>query len=209
VTGAAPIFHDVLLAAQSRLAGRMPAADEALVDRPTDLAPRAICALSGRDATESCPRIETEWIPSDRPAAPCHWHHRTHGRIAVTWPPAYRAWARQQGLLDPVEATASAAGRPPEPVRVTRSPQSGPLRIVNPPPGAIYLLDPTLRAAFQTLPLRAVAESAAARLVWAIDGAPVGVTDGDRALDWPLARGAHTIVVTDGRETDETAIVVR
>ncbi|PYQ49407.1 MAG: penicillin-binding protein 1C [Acidobacteria bacterium] len=209
VTGAAPIFHDVLLAAQSRIAGRMPAADEALVDRPADLVPRAICALSGRDAAEFCPRIETEWVPSDRPAASCRWHHRAHGHVAVTWPPAYRAWARQQGLLDPVEATAAGSVRPLEPVRVARPPQSGPLRIVNPPPGAIYLLDPTLRAAFQTLPLRAVAESAAARLVWAIDGTPVGVSDGDRALDWPLARGAHTIAVTDGRERDEAEIVVR
>jgi penicillin-binding protein 1C len=209
VTGAAPIFHDVLLAAQSRIAGRVPAADEALVDRPAELAPRAICALSGRDATESCPRLETEWIPSDRRAAPCRWHHRAHGRIAVTWPPAYRAWARQQGLLDPVEATAEAGVRALEPVRVARTPRPGPLRIVNPPPGAVYLLDPTLRTAFQTLALRAVAASAAARLAWAIDGAPVGVSDGDRALDWPLARGAHTIAVTDGRERDETEIVVK
>jgi hypothetical protein len=132
--------------------------------------------------------------------------------VAVAWPPAYRAWARQAGLLDAGGATGSAGARLSHPARVTRearAARTGPLRIVNPPPGAIYLLDPTLRAAFQTLPLRAVAESAASRLAWAIDGAPVGVTDGDRALDWPLARGAHTIAVTDGRERDETQIVVR
>src|SRR5262249_23697083 len=103
VTGAAPIFHDVLMAAQSRLAGGMPAPEEPLVERPAELAARAVCALSGRDATEFCPRVETEWIPSDRPAAPCPWHHRAHGRIVTAWPPVYRAWARQQGLLDPGE----------------------------------------------------------------------------------------------------------
>src|SRR6185295_1061964 len=86
VTGAAPIFHDVMLAAQARLGGRAPAGDDPLVDRPSDLAPRVICALSGREATAYCPRLETEWIPIDRPAALCRWHLPQRGRVVVDWP---------------------------------------------------------------------------------------------------------------------------
>jgi len=211
VTGAAPIFHDVMLAAQARISGRVPGADEPLVDRPPDLAPRVICALSGREATEYCPRLETEWIPIDRPSAPCRWHRRLGDRVVVAWPPAYRAWAREQGLL---VSTAPAASTE-RPVLVTNTVRSGPrpraerLRIVNPPPGATYLFDPTLRAEFQTLPLRAVTEASAARLAWEVDGRAVGTSAADRALDWPLARGEHTVAVSDGQSREETTILVK
>jgi len=212
VTGAAPIFHDVMLAAQERLGGRTPGADDPLVDRPADLAPRTICALSGREATPYCPRLATEWIPVDRPAAPCRWHRRVQDRVVVDWPPAYRSWARQQGLAASsapallVPAAASVASPAPSRVRAARAER---LRIVNPPPGATYLFDPTLRAEFQTLPLRALAESGAARLAWEVDGRAVGAAPADRALDWPLARGEHTVAVSDGRAREETSIVVK
>jgi penicillin-binding protein 1C len=222
VTGAAPIFHDVMLAAQARLSGRVPAVDEPLVDRPPDLAPRVICALSGREATEYCPRLETEWIPIDRPSAPCRWHGRLGDRVVVAWPPAYRAWAREQGL--PVsrcghhcDGWLTEPGTPTaRPVPVTNTARSGlrrmraeRLRIVNPPPGATYLFDPTLRAEFQTLPLRAVTEASAARLAWEVDGRAVGTSAADRALDWPLARGEHTVAVSDGQSREETTILVK
>jgi penicillin-binding protein 1C len=219
VTGAAPIFHDVMLAAEQRIGGRLPARDEAIVDRPAGLERRAICALSGEDATALCPRIETEWIPSDRPERPCRWHRRAGGRVRVAWPPLYRAWARQAGLtVASAEATptaraaasggSSAGGAPPPPEARRRAATAG-LRILNPPPGAIYLFDPTLRPAFQTLPLRAVTEAPGTPLRWEVDGRPVGAAESDRALDWPLARGAHTVAVTDGTTREETAIVVR
>ena len=213
VTGAAPIFHDVMVAAQQRLGARLPAADDPLVARPSDLEPRAICALSGREATALCPRIETEWIPADRPLAACGWHRRAGARVVVSWPPAYRAWARQQGRADaamaapiPANAQGTMPGVRSSDRRVARVER---LRIVNPPPGATYLYDPTLRPEFQTLPLRAVTESAARRLAWEIDGRPVGATASERALEWPLARGPHVVAVSDGTAREETSILVK
>jgi membrane carboxypeptidase/penicillin-binding protein PbpC len=80
---------------------------------------------------------------------------------------------------------------------------------VNPPAGSRYLRDPTLPASFQTLPLRAVGDDSRS-LTWTVDGATVGRTGPDAAVDWPLAVGAHTIAVTDDRgRTAETAIVVK
>jgi penicillin-binding protein 1C len=210
VTGAAPIFHDVMLAAQARLGRPAPAADDALVARPSDLAPRVICALSGREATQYCPRLETEWIPADRPAAPCRWHRQQRDRVVVDWPPAYRAWARQQGLLvsaAPEALVLRAAVTNPAAAGARGRPER--LRIVNPPAGATYLFDPTLRAEFQTLPLRAVADSGAARLEWEVDGQAVGTSSADRALDWPLARGEHTVAVSDGKSREEAVILVK
>jgi penicillin-binding protein 1C len=214
VTGAAPIFHDVLLAAQERIGGGRPASGDPLVGRPSDLEPRAICALSGREATRFCPRIETEWIPRDRPSAPCRWHRQVEGRIVVAWPPAYRTWARQHGLADTIPAEGAApavahAGPRAGVARVARAAGKERLRIVNPPPGATYLFDPTLRAEFQTLPLRAVTENAAARLSWEVDGHAVGASAAERALDWPLERGPHTVAVSDGASREETSILVK
>jgi penicillin-binding protein 1C len=201
VTGAAPIFHDVLIAAQRHVAGRLPAEHDApLASPPPDLAPRPICALSGLAASPLCPRVETEWVPADA-ARECLWHRSAQGRVVVAWPEPYRDWARSRGLLD---GTAGALGA----ARKTE-PGTRPLRILSPPPGAIYLLDPSLRAEFQTLPLRGAALGAR-QLTWQIDGRGVGTTPADHALDWPLERGRHTVAVSDelGRR-EETTIQVR
>ena len=48
-----------------------------------------------------------------------------------------------------------------------------PLEIVNPPAGATYLIDPTLRREFQTLPLRVVAASPGT-IEWQVAGRVVG-----------------------------------
>jgi penicillin-binding protein 1C len=210
VTGAAPIFHDVMMAAQQRISGGLPAEDQPIVERPTGLAPRAICALSGRDATPFCPRLESEWMPTDRPAAPCRWHRRAGGVVSVSWPPVYRTWAREQGLLtEASDATRTVSRVATEARAGRRAAAAERLRIVNPPPGAIYLFDPTLRAEFQTLPLRAITETPGARLSWEVDGRPVGAATAERGLDWPLARGSHTVTVSDGAVRDETSIVVK
>jgi membrane carboxypeptidase/penicillin-binding protein PbpC len=68
--------------------------------------------------------------------------------------------------------------------------------------------DPTLRAEFQTLPLRALAAGPAGRLAWTVDGVPVGTSGSDDALDWPLALGPHTVAVTDTRGRSDTAAIL-
>jgi Leu/Phe-tRNA-protein transferase len=61
------------------------------------------------------------------------------------------------------------------------------LKVVNPPNGATYLIDPTLRSAYQTLSLRAIAHSA---VTWRVDERRVG-------SQWPLAPGKHIVSATD------------
>ena len=90
----------------------------------------------------------------------------------------------------------------------TRSPKTaGALAIRMPLEGAVYLIDPTLRPDFQTLPLRS--RGATGRAEWFMDDAPVGVSLGDSPVAWPLARGAHTIQVrdADGRSASTRIIV--
>jgi hypothetical protein len=70
------------------------------------------------------------------------------------------------------------------------------LQLVNPPPGATYLLDPTLRRDFQTLQLKVVAP-APTRLEWSINGVPFIAASSDTPVEWPLRAGRHTIAVRD------------
>jgi membrane carboxypeptidase/penicillin-binding protein PbpC len=192
---AAPLFRDVLLAAQQRLAGRLPDPADPLRAAPAGLSEARICALSGLAATALCPRVARERLADPGPA--CDWHVPLDGGgarvvsmggpargVQVVWPSQYRAWAAERGLL----------GRDAAPA----GPATGPLlRIANPPAGAVYFYDPTLRAAFQTLPLRAERRGAPSELEWRVDGRLVGRTRSDAAVDWPLSRGPHTIEVRD------------
>src|SRR5205085_9526745 len=118
---------------------------------------------------------------------------------SVAWPPAYRAWAREHGLLEERAQAASSSHDREEPASRTSvhavSSPARTLRIANPPDGATYLKAPTLRDAFQPLPLRAEAESGP--LTWTVDGVVVGSGTPERALEWPLHLGSHAIAVTD------------
>jgi penicillin-binding protein 1C len=101
VTGAAPIFHAVMLAAERRQRG----ADGLLVDTPIAVPPGdveavEICALSGMRASAACPSRVREWLPAGTERLPCSWHHASDEGLLVVWPPEYRQWALQQGLLD-------------------------------------------------------------------------------------------------------------
>lgn len=204
VTGAAPIFHAIMLAAVGRAGAPLPdpqvSASLAAAERTTR---RTVCALSGLLATPACPRQVEEWTADEGPAFPCHWHRPTPDGVSVDWPPAYRAWAAAERLSDESTrpaARALGASEPPEPNR---------LRVVTPPDGAVYLLDPTLRREFQTIGLLGAGPQAAT-LEWQVDGRAVGTSGADVALDWPLEPGRHLITARDDRgRTAEVSITVK
>jgi penicillin-binding protein 1C len=208
VTGAAPIFQAVMLAAVKRMGESEAAAalpDDAVEDRE-------ICALSGELANPWCPVRRREWLPREGGAAPCSWHHLSARGLEVFWPAPFRDWARAN-----VGSPAFTASRHPAVVpdlsRPRRPSPAGapgprPLEIASPPAGATYLIDPTLRREFQTLSLRVVAPSPT-RVAWAVDGVHVGRASSETALEWPLRTGQHQITVRDeaGRTASSTITV--
>lgn len=208
VTGAAPIFQAVMLAALKRAGARDPEparADDSV--RETE-----ICALSGELAATWCPVRRREWLPREGDPPACTWHHASDRGIEVFWPPAFREWAARNAVNPPLavphplaSATAATQSLVPAP---RRAPQPQVFEIANPPGGATYLLDPSLRPEFQTLSLRVVA-SAPTRVVWTVDGLHVGRTDSGDALSWPLRAGTHHIVARDdaGRTASSTITV--
>jgi penicillin-binding protein 1C len=148
VTGAAPIFNGVMLAAMKRARGTLPIGETSdIVAQPPDLEEIEICALSGARPSTYCPATQREWLRTNEPPRFCTWHHDG----TIDWPAEYRTWAG-------VGARAQRASRHKEER----------FRITSPPDGATYLIDPTLRMQYQTLRLRATAE-----VRWQIDGQPV------------------------------------
>lgn len=207
VTGAGPIFHAVMLAALKRMKLRDGSTGQEIVARPASVARRTICALSGMRANPWCPAKVGEWVAAEEPIVPCSWHHQTENGLVVFWPPEYREWARLRGLPD---ATVSPEAVPivSREVRMRRIAAER-FGIANPPSGAIYLIDPTLRRQFQTLPFRSTG-AGGGRVDWSVDGRPVGNARADAALMWPLAIGAHRVAARDAHgRTAEVDIVVK
>ena len=222
VTGAGPIFHAVMLAAERRMSGTSNHfSHEDILSAPGTTVQREVCALSGQTANQWCPLRRREWVASDSPSVPCIWHHHGEEGLLTFWPAEYRQWARQQGLADaaapardsgtshrPTLAVASSTGRVRE-VAAAGEHAHAALTIVSPPPDSTYLIDPTLRRDFQTLPLRAVSD-ADGPIEWSVSGHPVASTSEGGAFEWPLVPGRHHIVARDRRgHSAETVVTVR
>jgi membrane carboxypeptidase/penicillin-binding protein PbpC len=165
---------------------------------------REICALLGDEGERVVPARHREWlagseqppwlVPSKRPGLA--------GRVAAP----YRQWAKQSLLADrlpPVKRSGAVA------TSGASTSISKPLTIVNPPEGATYLVDPTLRREFQTLPLRVVA-SVAGEIEWSVDGRVLGRSLSDAPFHWPLAVGSHRVTARDSQgNTAEATVLVK
>lgn len=202
VTGAGPIFHAVMLAAERRAAySELDLPDAPIVSglEESGLAPGEICALSGLRANAWCPTKRHEWLPAGREELPCSWHHLADGDLMTLLPPEYNAWA---GVSNHTIATAARLDPPPRP----RATATARLAIASPPDGATYLIDPTLRREFQSLPLRATTADGR-RIEWRVNGRRIGDATTDSPLSWPLAPGTHRITARDGAGREAAATV--
>jgi penicillin-binding protein 1C len=110
ITGAAPIFHDVMLAAVRRTGGGA----ETIVERPADLEQQPVCALSGSRPSLHCPTIESEWLPVENRVEFCSWHRAEHVE-----------------LPDEYSGTTTARTKAPKSVRVL-SPAQGSTYLIDP-----------------------------------------------------------------------------
>ena len=83
------------------------------------------------------------------------------------------------------------------------------LSVTSPADGTVFLIDPTLRAEFQAVPLRA-SGAAGGRVSWSVNGREVGAARADAAVHWPLVRGEHHAIARDARgQTAEVTFVVK
>jgi membrane carboxypeptidase/penicillin-binding protein PbpC len=81
------------------------------------------------------------------------------------------------------------------------------VRVLSPPDGAVYLLDPTLRREFQTIGLRGATDGEGP-LEWRVDDAWIGSAAADLSLNWPLAPGGHVITARDPQGRNASASIL-
>jgi penicillin-binding protein 1C len=213
VTGAGPIFHDVMLAAVERARGTLPIGDRTpILSPPDDLRRVELCAESGLTPTDACPTRVSEWVPAGAIPDACTWHHATGAGLVTVWPEQYLAWAKSVGRLastTTVSTTVADSTRRRERRSSGATIDPTTLTIATPLGGAVYLLDSSLRQEFQALSLRARG-GAPGRREWFVDGTSIGSASGNDTLRWPLARGTHEVEVRDDSgHTAATHFVVR
>ncbi|HQY23790.1 MAG TPA: transglycosylase domain-containing protein [Thermoflexales bacterium] len=189
VTGAAPIWRDVMLAAHEN---QRPG----WFERPADLTRVEICALSGMLPTPSCPARRTEWfVYGTAPTRPDTWTARIGGITVFRLPDLAQDWARAQGwtLADEADAAGSS------------------LRLTRPFDGAQYRLSSELPADAQRMMLEMTAPGLAVhRAEYSINGDIVPALDSaPYAGLWTLRPGSHTVVgriwLADGRMIETAA----
>jgi len=210
ISGAGPLFHDIMIAA-------MEGQEVGFPPPPEGIEKRRICLLSGMEPTGACTHIGEEWKFSEAPGtSECSMHVRTkvdrsNGLLANTerggcapGDAEERSFERFEGVY---KEWARAQHRPQVPTEwsprcdrgaVERATASSHLAIVYPRDGARFVIDPARPPASQALNVRV--DSGGSRVVLKVDGRAVDSRPGGEELVWRLSRGAHILTA----ETDHT-----
>ncbi|MEJ5309338.1 MAG: PBP1A family penicillin-binding protein [Anaerolineae bacterium] len=186
ITGAAPIWHDVMEAA---LKGQPVQA----FARPAGLVDVEVCALSGELPGPDCPhRIVETFIAGTEPDTVCQMHQRIDGVVYTILPPEAQAWARERNLPQPT----------------TYNPQSTAyLRITSPDAGAVYRIDPAQPREMQRIDIKIASDSRYKQIELFVDGLPLAILVAPPyTYLWRLEPGSHTFSAV-GRTLEGLEIV--
>jgi penicillin-binding protein 1C len=197
ITGAGPLFHEVMLAA---MRGRVPGP---LVDH-AGLVAVEICELSGALVGEACPHHRREWfLPGREPHGVCDMHERVWVdrddglragpacrnrvlRVFERYPTEYENFARQAGRpLAPRERSPHCGGS--SAIADERAPE-----LLFPTAHAEFVIDPGLRAE-QEIVLEARAPSD--ELTFYIDERRLTTLRAPFRVPWRLRPGSHRVRV--------------
>ncbi len=204
ISGAAPLWHDLMMAA---LQGRPPRD----FPRPDGLVEVEICALSGLLPGPDCPhRVRERFIIGTEPTQTCNLHVRIGGQTYLRLPPEAQAWAREHHIPQP---PAAPTPTPPPAYAATPPPPPPAVILTAPDPGTIYRLDPTLPRDAQRIAITAEAPPEIERVTITVDGEPLAHLDTPPyTLLWPLTPGEHTFTALglthDGREQPSSPITI-
>ncbi|HEY3666353.1 MAG TPA: penicillin-binding protein 1C [Polyangiaceae bacterium] len=207
VTGAGPLFHEVMLAAM-RGRARAPLLDHSGLLRAD------VCELSGALASSSCPHRRREWfVPGREPRAACDMHEvvaldpetllragpacaKLTLRVFERYPREYQNFARQaQRPLAPEGFSPRCPGRVP--FADLAAPE-----LVFPSDRASFVIDPGLRAD-QEIVLEA--RAATDRLTFFVDDRRLATLSAPFRVPWRLEPGSHRVrVVTPTGALSET-----
>lgn len=219
VTGAGPIFHDVMLAAVRDLP---PAGFPA----PSGVTERTICAISGKLPTPECPRTVSEFFlrgtePTEKDdifvtkdidrrngllAGDGCPPEIIESRIFALFPPDVRRWAMENGWKEPP--------REISPLCTGTSPSKNIenerwLLITRPHEGDEYKLDPLIKDDNELITFEASAGTAVGTVEWYMNGTKVGEGSAPKFLfRWKPEPGKWTIEARTGALQKSIEILV-
>lgn len=174
VTGAAPIFHDVMSTLVQRDGG-----SPAFSAQPAGLRKLDICAESGQLLGPDCPHPLQEWFLERRlPTAKCSFHERVGNRVFCHYPPLFRSWALGQGIPQP-------------PVRNTAGESE--VAVAFPDNGAVFRMDQYLRADHQKIHLKATVPDWCEWVEWKVGEDALRGSERPYDAWWGLRRGGFYI----------------
>lgn len=222
ISGAGPLFREVLLAAME---GRKPEP----WPRPAGLADLRVCPLSGEQAGPDCPHALTEPVPealARRAAGTCSWHRRLpidrrNGRLAgpdcppelvdhplfEIYPATFAAWAADAGRPVPPTADSPLCPlRPEDDLVAAADPQAArrPVVLAWPEDGSRFSVDPDVPPELQTIALvaRVPAATPSTRVTFLVDDRPLAESAAPFRASWRLEPGRHVLAarLPDGPE---------
>ncbi len=216
VTGAGPIFHEVVEAA-SRFSPK------AGFVRPSTITETQICKLSGKLPTPDCPATVTEkFIRGTQPTQPddifkqiaidtrngllgegCDAKYVKQTVFAV-FPAELRKWARENGWKEPP------AAKSPLCATMLNGATANTMMVTNPANGASFRLNPMIPDSNENIVFEARADDTVDSVDWYVDGTIVGTSKGpDFLYRWHAPKaGFYKIEARHGALTDAVSIIV-
>lgn len=201
ISGAAPIFRDIIIALEIRNANR-------LFPLAGNYERKSICALSGRRPNKYCSKKMTElFIKGTVPNDICRVHQlyvidSRNGLIAGTdCPEEFRqkkVYEVYSSEYYDAQGTLIAGGESP-PVGVSRlagentRSEKAYYTFTFPRDGDVFKIDPDLRLEYQTISLNPDVNKEVTKVVWKVDNKEFIHTEYPYSLTWNLQRGRHTM----------------
>ncbi|MFH0770548.1 MAG: penicillin-binding protein 1C [Candidatus Peregrinibacteria bacterium] len=218
VTGAAPIFHDVLLAATALLPRKE-------FHMPEGIQTQTICRLSGKLPSPLCPQtIEEKFIAGTEPTEPDDIYRSftidtrngflmnkncdrrfAQEKVFAVFPQETERWAREQGWPDPPTRLSPLCTYQNNFSSLSSSSSSSSsswLEISHPQPLDSFRLDPLVPDSSESIIFTAQASKDIDTVVWFVDGKKAG--DGtypDFRFAWEPSLGTHTLEARAGSLT--------
>ncbi len=174
ITGAAPLWHDVMEVALSE----MPVAE---FTQPEGLVKREVCAVSGKLPNPDCPhRIMEYIIAGTEPDETCGLHQKIGDQLYLILPPEAQSWALDHSIPQPPESDSSPSNNVVS------------LILTRPDRGARYRLDSAVPRDVQKIEISAAARGRFDQVTLLLNGNPLAVfTAPPYAVYWQLELGQH------------------
>jgi penicillin-binding protein 1C len=221
ITGAGPIFHDVMNEAMKGI-------PKTTFTKPSGIVDEVVCRLSGKLQSGLCPAVINEHfiqgtVPRDRDdiyvekvidtrnnflaSSSCPEHVKKK-EVFTAFPVELKKWARENGWKEPPTQYSPLCSYDGG-AQASASNQVSTLTISRPGENASFRLDPLIPDESELVVLEAQATDDVQHVEWFIDSVKVGeATRPDFRFKWKPVLGIHAVDVRSGESIDRIKIEI-